>query len=242
VKPDLEVENSGADQEEITLKKFVAVAGNIGVGKSTLVSLLCKSLGWEPFYEPVAENPYLPDFYKKMKRWAFHSQLFFLTHRLSIHQQIISHPNSVLQDRCVYEDAEIFAQNLYNQGRMRKRDFKTYRELYQVLSKFLPPPDLVVYLRASVPALQERIATRGRDYERNIKEEYLTQLNNLYESWVQNFNLCPVLTVPTDDLNYVRHPGHLDLVAQKIQEKLTGKEEVVFDPEEVANGRLTTDS
>ena len=128
------------------MKKFVAVAGNIGVGKSTLVSKLCESLGWEPFYEPEAENPYLPDFYEKMKRWAFHSQVYFLTHRLRIHQQIIDSPNSVIQDRCVYEDAEIFAQNLYNQGHIRERDFKTYWELYQVLSKFLPPPDLVVYL------------------------------------------------------------------------------------------------
>jgi deoxyadenosine/deoxycytidine kinase len=109
------------------------------------------------------------------------------------------------------------------------------------LSKFLPPPDLVVYLRASVPNLKERIETRGRVYERTIQEEYLARLNDLYELWVENFNLCPVLTVPTDDLNYVKHRGHLDLVAQKIHEKLTGKEEVVFDPEEVANGRLSTD-
>lgn len=220
------------------MKKFVAVAGNIGVGKSTLVELLCERLNWEPFFEPVAENPYLPDFYKKMERWAFQSQIFFLTHRLKIHQQIIDHPNSVIQDRCVYEDAEIFAQNLYNQGHLRDRDFMTYWDLYQVLSKFLPPPDLVVYLRASVPSLKERISQRDRYYERKIKKKYLAQLNDLYETWVQNFNRCPVLTVPTDDLNYVMHPGHLDLVAQKIEEKLTGKEVVVFEPEEIANGRM----
>ncbi len=219
------------------MKKFVAVAGNIGVGKSTLVELLCDHLGWEPFYEPVAENPYLPDFYKNMKAWAFHSQVFFLTHRLRLHRQIIDHPNSVIQDRSVYEDAEIFAQNLYNREQITPRDFETYWELYQVLSKFLPPPDLVVYLRASVPKLQERILSRGRDYERSIESDYLARLNKLYESWVANFNLCPVLTVPTDDLNYVVHPGHLDLVARKIEEKLTGKDEVVFDPVEVANGR-----
>lgn len=221
------------------MKKFVAVAGNIGVGKSTLVELLCNRLGWEPFYEPLAENPYLPDFYKKMKRWAFHSQIFFLTHRLRIHRQIIDQPNSVIQDRCVYEDAEIFAQNLYNQRHMKERDFRTYWELYQVLSQFLPPPDLVVYLRATVPSLQARIRQRDREYERGISEAYLERLNHLYEAWVASFNLCPVLTVPTDDLNYVKHPGLLDLVARKIQEKLTGKEVVVFEPEEVATGRIS---
>jgi len=209
------------------------------VGKSTLVEMLCKRLGWEPFFEPQAENPYLPNFYRNMKAWAFHSQIFFLTHRLRIHQQIIDHPISVIQDRSVYEDAEIFAQNLHNQGHLNPRDFKTYWELYLVLSKFLPPPDLVVYLRASVPELQERIRQRGRDYERKISTTYLTELNKLYETWVANFNLCPVLTIPTDDLNYVKHPGHLDLVARKIEEKLTGKELVVFEPEEVANGKFT---
>jgi len=220
------------------MKKFVAVAGNIGVGKSTLVELLCSRLNWEPFYEPQAENPYLSDFYQNMDRWAFHSQIFFLTHRLRIHRQIIDHPNSVIQDRSVYEDAEIFAQNLFNQGQIRDRDFQTYRELYQVLSKFLPPPDLVVYLRASVPALQDRIYRRGRAYERRISEHYLSQLNSLYDAWVANFNLCPVLTVPTDDLNYVKHPGLVDLITRKIQEKLTGKEEVIFEPDEVANGKI----
>jgi deoxyadenosine/deoxycytidine kinase len=220
------------------MKKFVAVAGNIGVGKSTLVSLLCERLDWEPFYEPVAENPYLPDFYDKMKRWAFHSQVFFLTRRLSIHQQIVNHPNSVIQDRSVYEDAEIFAKNLHAQGHIKHRDFETYWELYEVLSNFLPPPDLVVYLRASVPVLKQRINNRGRNYERKIQKKYLAQLNHLYESWVENFNLCPVLTVPTDDLNYIKHQGHLDLVVEKINEKLTGKEEVIFEPEEVANGRI----
>jgi deoxyadenosine/deoxycytidine kinase len=220
------------------MKKFVVVAGSIGVGKSTLVKMLSERLGWEPFFEPQADNPYLVDFYRDMKGWAFHSQIFFLTHRLRIHQRIIEHPGSVIQDRSVYEDAEIFAQNLYNQGHIRDRDFETYRELYQVLIKFLPPPDLVVYLRGSVPALLKRIKQRGRTYERKIKKSYLTQLNDLYESWIENFNRCPVLTVPTDDLNYVKHAGHLDLVAEKIQEKLTGKEEVVFYPEEVANGRL----
>jgi deoxyadenosine/deoxycytidine kinase len=220
------------------MKKFVAVAGNIGVGKSTLVGMLCTRLGWEPYFEPHADNPYLADFYRKMKRWAFHSQIFFLTQRLRIHQQIIDHPKSILQDRSIYEDAEVFAQNLHTQGHISDRDFKTYWELYQVIRKFLPPPDLVIYLRCSVPVLQKRIEQRGRDYERKISRAYLTQLNDLYEVWIQNFNLCPVLTVPTDDLNYVKHSGHLDLVTLKVQEKLTGKEEVVFYPEEVENSRM----
>lgn len=219
------------------MKKFVAVAGNIGVGKSTLVEMLCSRLGWAPYYEPEAENPYLADFYQDMKSWAFHSQIFFLTHRLRIHRRLIDHPNSVIQDRSVYEDAEIFAQNLYRQRQISERDFATYWELYRVLSEFLPPPDLVVYLRASVSTLQNRIRNRGRTYERQISADYLAQLNFLYESWIENFSLCPVLTVPADDLDYVAHRGHLDLVAQKVQEKLTGKEEVIFAPEEVANGR-----
>ena len=219
------------------MKKFVAVAGNIGVGKSTLVDLLCRKLEWHPFYEPEADNPYLPDFYQDMKTWAFHSQIFFLTHRLRIHRRLIDHPNSVIQDRSVYEDAEIFAHNLYRQEQISERDYETYRELYSVLSEFLPPPDLVVYLRASVETLQRRIHRRGRDYERQISPDYLAQLNELYEAWIDNFSLCPVLTVPADDLDYVQHPGHLDLVVRKVQEKLTGKDEVVFAPEDIANGR-----
>ena len=223
------------------MKKFVAVAGNIGVGKSTLVGLLCERLGWQPFYEPEAENPYLPDFYRDMQTWAFHSQVFFLTHRLRAHRKLIEHPNSAIQDRSVYEDAEVFAHNLYRQGQISERDYGTYHELYQVLSEFLPPPDLVVYLRASVNTLQQRILSRGRDYEKKISPDYLAQLNELYESWIDNFSLCPVLTVPADELDYVAHPGHLDLIVQKVNEKLTGKDEVIFDPIEVENGRLTAD-
>lgn len=219
------------------MKKFVAVAGNIGVGKSTLVDLLCQKLQWNPFYEPVADNPYLADFYQDMKTWAFHSQIFFLSHRLRIHRSLIDHPNSVIQDRSVYEDAEIFAHNLYRQGQISERDYSTYRELYQVLSEFLPPPDLVVYLRASVETLQRRIQRRGRDYERQISPDYLSQLNDLYESWINHFNLCPVLTIPADAMDFVQHPGHLDLIVQKVQEKLTGKDEVIFAPEDIANGR-----
>ena len=217
------------------MKKFIAVAGNIGVGKSTLVSLLCKRLEWEPFYEPVTENPYLADFYQDMRAWAFHSQIFFLTHRLRAHRQLSQHPTSAIQDRTVYEDAEVFARNLYRQGMMMERDYQAYRELYLVLTEFLPPPDLVVYLRASVPTLVNRITHRGRDYERQISALYLEQLSELYEAWIANFSFCPVLTVPADDLDYVSRPSHLELVIRKIEEKLTGKDEVVFDPDEVNN-------
>lgn len=220
-------------------KKFVAVAGNIGVGKSTLVERLSATLGWEPFFEPVGENPYLADFYEDMQSWAFQSQVFFLTRRLHAHHKLLDHPTSALQDRTVYEDAEVFADNLYRRGHMSARDFQTYWELYEVLTAFLPAPDLVVYLRASVDTLQQRIALRGRDYERNIGVEYLSRLNHLYESWVERFSLCPILTVPADDLDYATNDTHLDLISSKIYERLAGKEEVVFKPEEVARVNST---
>jgi len=215
------------------MKKFVAVAGNIGVGKSTLVRLLCQRLDWEPFYEPVAENPYLTDFYKNMPAWGFHSQIFFLTHRLQIHQQLLRFSGSVIQDRSIYEDAEVFAQNLSLQGALSARDFETYWTLYRTLTQFLPAPDLLIYLRASVPTLMKRIALRDRDYERTITPDYLDQLNQLYEKWIGNFTLCPVLTVPADDLDYVAHSRHFDLVTRKVQEKLTGKDEVIFQADEM---------
>jgi len=211
------------------MKRFIAVAGNIGVGKSTLVTLLSQQLGWEPFYEAVAENPYLADFYRNMANWSFHSQIFFLANRLRSHRQLLDHPTSVVQDRSVYEDAEIFARNLHDQGSLDARDYATYRQLYEVLTEFLPPPDLVVYLRASVETLRARIAGRGRDYERRIAPEYLAQLNTLYESWIDAFRLCPVLTIPADDLDYVANPAHLDLIVRKVLDKLHGKEEVSFE-------------
>jgi deoxyadenosine/deoxycytidine kinase len=216
------------------MKKFVAVAGNIGVGKSTLVEMLCVRLGWEPFYEPVTENPYLEDFYQDMSAWSFHSQVFFLTHRLRSHYKLGQHPGSVVQDRSVYEDAEIFAYNLFLQGYINQRDYQTYRDLYETTSRLLPPPDLVVYLRASIPTLMNRIERRGRNYERTITSDYLNGLNNLYEQWIDNFTLCPVLSVPADELDYVSHSGHLRLIVEKVQDKLTGKEEVVFEADEVA--------
>jgi deoxyadenosine/deoxycytidine kinase len=216
------------------MKKFIAVAGNIGVGKSTLVTLLSRRLGWEPFFEAEAENPYLADFYRQMDAWSFHSQVFFLSNRLRSLRQLLDHPTSVVQDRSVYEDAEVFARNLHDQGYLDARDYGTYRQLYLVLTQLLPPPDLVVYLRASVATLSRRITRRGREYERDITPDYLDRLNRLYEAWIGGFTLCPVLTVPADDLDFVANPAHLDLIAQKVLSKLQGQEVVTFGAEEMA--------
>jgi deoxyadenosine/deoxycytidine kinase len=210
------------------MKKFIAVAGNVGAGKSSLTRLLSEYLCWEPFFEAVNDNPYLADFYKDMQRWSFHSQIFFLSRRLSHHRQIVERPGTVIQDRSVYEDAEVFAANLRRQGLMSERDYRSYRELYEAVIAVLPPPDLVIYLRASIPTLRRRIASRGRDFEQEITEEYLTQLNDLYEGWIRGFDLCPVLTVPADELDFVNQPSHLEIVATKVLDKLHGKEVVVF--------------
>jgi len=211
------------------MDKFIAVAGNIGVGKSTLVKLLSENLGWTPFFEPVTENPYLADFYEDMQAWGFHSQIYFLMRRLRIHRKLMDMKGSVIQDRSVYEDAEIFAHNLFLQKAINQRDYATYQELYQVLVEFLPPPDLVIYLRASVSTLISRISKRNRDYERTISPDYLADLNQLYEDWVDHFDLCPVLTVPCDNLDYVAKPQHLSLIAEKVRDILVGKDEVRFD-------------
>jgi deoxyadenosine/deoxycytidine kinase len=215
------------------MKKFIVVAGNIGVGKTSLVNLLSKKIDWQPFFEPIAQNPYISDFYSNMKSWAFHSQVYFLGHRLKMHRMISQLDDSVIQDRSVYEDAEIFARNLYEQGYIVERDFQTYCDLYQTLLSFLPTPDLVIYLRASVPVLQKRISLRDRQYEQGIPTEYLERLNVLYERWINDFTQCPVLTVPADDLDFVMRPEHLELIASKVVEKLTGKEMVLFSESEM---------
>ena len=206
------------------IRYFITIAGNIGVGKSTLTSLLAQKLGWTPFYEGFAENPYLSDFYDDMRRWGFQSQVFFLSQRLQQHHRLLQHQNSVLQDRSVYEDAEIFARNLFNQGHLSDRDWITYRNLYQTLSELLQPPDMILYLRASVPTLRRRIVQRGREYEQAITDDYLGKLNQLYDDWTSSFQLCPVLTIETDNLDYVQHDEHLALIVEHIQQQLKGKD------------------
>lgn len=197
-------------------KYFVGIAGNIGVGKSTLTRLLGQQLGWETFFEAVNDNPYLADFYQDMARWSFHSQVYFLSHRLRHHWQLVRGAHSVLQDRTVYEDAEVFAYNLYRQNLMDRRDYQSYRDLYEIAVTLLPPPDLIIYLRASVPVLQERIRQRGRPFEQAISPTYLEQLNELYEEWVARFSLCPVLAISTDDIDFTANPVHLRWVTEQV--------------------------
>ena len=210
------------------MKKFITVAGNIGAGKSSLVRLLSQRMDWDPFFEPVANNPYLSDFYENMRQWSFHSQIFFLSSRLRSHREILNHPHSVVQDRSIYEDAEIFARNLHLRGNMSDRDFQVYRSLYQEFIQFLPPPNLIVYLKASVPTLIERIHRRGRDFEQDVSPLYLQQLNELYNSWIEDFTLCPVLTVPSDNLDFVRFDADFVCIKEKILAKLAGREKVYF--------------
>ncbi len=186
--------------------RFIAIAGNIGAGKSTLTKMLSAHFKWQPFYEANADNPYLPDFYGDMERWSFHSQVFFLSKRLEHHRQLVDYGGNVVQDRTVYEDAEIFAQNLYLQGKMPERDYRTYRRLYESISAFLPPPDVIVYLQASVETLMALIKGRGRDYEKNIARDYIDGLNLLYEAWIDRWTICPVLRVKMDIMDFVNNP------------------------------------
>jgi deoxyadenosine/deoxycytidine kinase len=213
------------------MKHYVVIAGNIGVGKSTLVEMMCRRLGWKAYFEPVAENPYLEDFYRDMGRWAFHSQVFFLTHRVRSHRALMDDPHSVVQDRSLYEDAEVFARNLYVQGRMNERDWETYQGLYRTFTTVLPPPDLVVYLRASVATLRARIAQRGRGFEAGITEEYLGQLNGLYERWIESFALSPVLVVPSDRLDFVQHSKDLRAIVRTVEERLRDAQGLLFPQE-----------
>ncbi|MGH7564839.1 MAG: deoxynucleoside kinase [Gemmatimonadota bacterium] len=199
---------------------FCAVAGNIGSGKSTLTRLLAEKFAWRAYYEHVEGNPYLADFYARMERWSFHLQVYFLSKRFQHHQEILAAPDSVIQDRTIYEDAEIFARNLHDMGHLDDRDFENYRELFAVMTQFLEPPDLLIYLRTSVPVLLDRIRSRGRGFERDIPAGYLERLNSYYENWITGFDLAPLLIVETDACNLVGERQELELVARQVQRKL----------------------
>lgn len=201
-------------------KYFIAVAGNMGVGKSTLTRLLAESLAWTPFYEATDDNPYLADFFRDMRRWSFHSQIFFLSRRIRSHREMLKYPHSVIQDRSIYEDANVFARNLHQRGSMSEREYQVYRGFYEELTQLLPTPDLIIYLKASVPTLIERVHRRGQEFEQDISPLYLQQLNELYNAWVDDFTLCPVLTVPTDELDFVRFEAHLERVKAEVIARL----------------------
>ena len=201
-------------------KYFIAVAGNIGAGKSSLTNLLSNRFGWKPFFESVADNPYLGDFYADMKRWSFNLQVYFLSNRFQSHKAITGGPASVILDRVIYEDAEIFARNLFEIGKMDQRDYSNYVELYKVMTEYLRPPDLLIYLRANVDTLLKQISLRGRDFEQGIPREYLEQLNGHYEHWTRNYTLGPILTVESDNLDFVKNTEDLDRVVKMIEKRL----------------------
>ncbi len=209
-------------------KHLVLVAGNIGSGKTSLTERIGARLGWRTAYESVSDNPYLPDFYADMAKWSFHLQVFFLGHRAEQHLEMASDPRSAIIDRSIYEDAFIFARALHDMGNISERDYRTYHKTFEMIVQNLPKPALLVYLNASVPVLIERIKLRGRSIESGISPDYLKRLESYYEEWMQSFDICPVLTIRTDDLDFVHKPKHLDLVVNRIQEKLSGKEEMVF--------------
>lgn len=201
---------------------FIAIAGNIGVGKSTLTKLLAESLGAKPYFEPVNENPYLADFYQDMARWAYHSQMYFLSRRLKDQAALVKEEGVLIQDRSLYENAEVFARNLYERQLISERDWATYQEIYQTAMSLLRPPDLVVYLQASVPRLVEHIRRRGRDFEQGVDVEYLSNLNRLYDDWVAGFKQAPVLIVPTDEIAYLEKQERCQRVLELIQQHFGG--------------------
>jgi deoxyadenosine/deoxycytidine kinase len=209
-------------------KKLVVVAGNIGTGKTSLAERLGARLHWRTSFESVADNPYLADFYADMRRWSFHLQVFFLGHRAEQHLALARCPESAIADRSIYEDAHIFARALRHMGNLSERDYQAYRRVFDQIVSGLPRPDLLIYLQAPVPVLLQRIGRRGRDIESGISGDYLALLESFYEEWIQAFDLCPVLAIRTQDLDFVHKPKHLGTVIQRIEDKLAGKEEIVF--------------
>jgi deoxyadenosine/deoxycytidine kinase len=202
------------------MRQAIAIAGNIGVGKSTLVDFLSRTYGISPYYEPNEDNPYLPDFYRDMNRWAFHSQLYFLSNKFRIHQELDRTPGLVVLDRTIFEDAEVFATALFEMRHIDKRDWQTYRDFYQTILDAIRPPDLMIYLRCSMRTLRKRIRMRGRDMERDIPLAYLKRLERLYDRWIESWALSDVLVLETDNLDYIHDLVHRLDVMERIEAML----------------------
>lgn len=200
----------------------IAIAGNIGSGKTTLTNLLSKHYGWEPHFEDVDDNPYLNDFYEDMQRWSFNLQIYFLNSRFNQIIDIRKGGKTVIQDRTIYEDAYIFAPNLHSMGLMSTRDFENYFTLFNMISSLIQPPDLILYLRATVPTLVNQIQKRGRRYEENLRIDYLRRLNERYEAWIEAYNLGKLLIVEADDYDFPNNTEHLSEVIDKIDAELHG--------------------
>lgn len=208
----------------MTNRLFITVAGNIGTGKTTLTTMLAQHFGWHPHFESVSDNPYLSDFYTDMARWSFPLQVYFLNHRYKAHKSITSGSSSAIQDRSIYEDANIFARNLFDNQKMESRDYYNYLDLYNEMTKMLPTPDLMIYLRKSVPRLVEQIKLRGRDYEQSIPIDYLTSLNQYYDEWIENYSNGRVLVIESDDLDFVKNPSDFNFITKKVIEQLDQKD------------------
>jgi deoxyadenosine/deoxycytidine kinase len=202
------------------VRKAIAIAGNIGVGKSTLVEFLSRTYGIAPYYEPSEDNPYLPDFYRDMKRWSFHSQLYFLSSKFRIHQELDRMPGLVVLDRTIFEDAEIFATALHDMRCIDDRDWQTYWAFYQSILDAIRPPDLMIYLRCSMRALRKRIRLRGRAMEQDVPLAYLRRLGRLYEKWVASYDLGEILVLETDRLDYIHDLVHRLDVMERIEAML----------------------
>lgn len=200
----------------------IALAGNIGAGKTTLTELLAKHYKWSPHYEDVDENPYLNDFYEDMQRWSFNLQIYFLNSRFKQVVDIRSSSKTVIQDRTIYEDAEIFAPNLHAMGLMSTRDFNNYHSLFQMMSKLVQAPDLLIYLRASVPTLVNQIQRRGREYESSIRIDYLKQLNERYEAWISRYKAGKLLIVDVDRMDFQNNPEDLSTIIDRIDAQIHG--------------------
>jgi len=201
-------------------KIFIAVAGNIGTGKTTLTTMLAKHFGWDAHFESVSDNPYLADFYTDMKRWSFPLQIYFMTHRVKAHQDITDGTSSAIQDRTIYEDANIFARNLYEQGLMEERDYQNYLQVYRVITSSLQAPGLMIYLRKSLPRLQEQIKKRGRDYEQDMPADYLSNLNRYYDEWINGYDIGKKLVIESDELDFVANPKDFKSICDRVIDSL----------------------